>query len=117
MPRNAGRRAGDSGWLTHTRENWYRDVWLLAITLVVLASLWSIQQSRVGITRDNCNAQNRRHAIALAELNRQLAPLAVSHPVQAMKTLAQAGVLISDLAPHQNCDRVVSRITAWWSPG
>lgn len=39
------RRASDKGWRVLVRENWYRDVWLLLVTAIVLWALLSARNA------------------------------------------------------------------------
>lgn len=69
-----GRHARKRWWL---RDNWYRDVWLLVISLVAAATCIiailepgrradEIQASRYEATRAQCLDQNDRNTIAVA---------------------------------------------------
>lgn len=58
----------------HLRENWYRDVWLFAISLVALATIVvgrdALHDSRVRSVKIACEQVNERHDRALNTLDR-----------------------------------------------
>lgn len=100
----------------HVRENWYRDVWLMAITIIVVviaakalavsstakhasrtanALSAEIQKERVQSTRNNCLDQNSRHAKTLAELKQIDAESAKTGPRQLIELLGLVGVRVT----------------------
>lgn len=55
------RRSTDQGWRARLPERFYRDVWLLAITALVLWALISIQNQRWNNVYDACQGANGRY--------------------------------------------------------
>lgn len=123
------RRSGDSrlGFIS-VRENWYRDVWLVIITLTVgyLAAISAtqstkarnlaraIQHERVASIRDSCVEQNQRHDGTISELYRLAARIERTHPdksAEVRQGIQQNILLIDQLAPRQNCTVAVRRAT------
>lgn len=65
------RRSTDRGWRRVARENWYRDVWLLIITIVVWISINNIQANRRESVRLSCEQTNEIHDNVLIQIDRQ----------------------------------------------
>lgn len=122
---NTGRRASDkSKWVLHVQENWYRDVWLLIITVALFAIAIkalntasdarqlgiSIQSSRRELLTRNCNDQNKRNRNTVAQLDKEIAtlPPVLRKRAQANKNFTV--LLIDTLAPHQNCKKLPSAV-------
>lgn len=115
-------RNSDKGWRRFVRDNWYRDVWLLVVSAVVLVAIIkalgaandakdnvaAIQDSRVALTRDTCEQQNSRHDNTIKRLNKLVNE--IHDPRQRRRAQANiAGTisLIDALAPHQNCTALI----------
>lgn len=114
------RRIADHRWPARTiltlRRLPGRDLWLLAISVVVYLALSSassainqIQQSRLA----SCQAQNLRHKRSVAKLNSDLARAELqASPAQRIQIESSRAFtlgLIDQLAPVQNCAAVVRR--------
>jgi hypothetical protein len=93
------------------RENWYRDVWLLVITVLVgLAILFGltanrhriddVQKERARATFVNCLDQNARHDQALKRLERSR----LTRDAKAFVT-----GYTDDIAPKRDCSKVLAR--------
>lgn len=119
------RRRSDRGWRRWLRENWYRDAWLLTITITVIAAVFAaraenaqrirdIQDSRRDAIRVQCEQQNDRHDRTLAALDHVLAQrLRDAGPVERQRLQtgrASTVLLIEALAPHQDCRRRVRQL-------
>jgi len=96
------------------RENWYRDVWLFVITVMVLAAsiggisenrhrIADIQQSRILV----CELQNERHDNSIRTLDELIAKLPPKQRAQARAQRNANVVLISALVPKQPCRALV----------
>jgi hypothetical protein len=96
------------------RENWYRDVWLFAITVLMLAAtiiginenrrrIAEIQQSRVQV----CELQNARHDNSIRTLDELIAKLPPKQRKQAKGSRDANVILISALVPRQNCRMIL----------
>lgn len=123
------RRSSDRGWRRLVRENWYRDVWLLAITIVALAgtivavnganeardATREIQAQRIETIWSSCRQQNARHDGTIRELNVLLrASMRTADPArrqQLSASRASTVLLINQLAPKQDCAMIVKRAT------
>lgn len=103
-------------WKRFVRENWYRDAWLVAITLFVVlwvvigvgqnsARISDIQESRRFSLAVSCAEQNERHdgaIMAVRRLSRQ----------GSIRDTATVIVLIQALVPRVNdCIRRAEKLT------
>ena len=129
------RRKSDGSWYINSRENWYRDLWLLLITIVCAISVWKalsvastarhlskqstvlsqeIQRQRISTLLSECQAQNSRNRNTINYLDHLGANVIKKHPSQAHTVHIQLGqddLLIDALAPHQNCKMIVKNYT------
>jgi hypothetical protein len=116
------RRAADRGWKVLLRENAYRDVWLLAITIVLLFAVVSIQNQRWDRTLDACEANNQRYAQTKLKLDELIAKAReAGPPARAEASRKGTLALISTLAPphfdklgHSTCKVVADRAVNRW---
>lgn len=90
------------GWRAFVRENWYRDVWLLLITLFVVAvtlvGFASIQESRYQAALLQCLQRNSANVMAKERLDELLANVP---PAQAQRTKDFSIVLIDAMVPFE----------------
>lgn len=112
------------------RENWYRDLWLFAISIVVLwASLvgqqnaktavdlsHQIQQERRDATYSVCADQNRRHDATINQLLIEVRYYKKHLPrgtsaAQLQRSIDANISLINALAPAQDCKALAKRVT------
>lgn len=100
-------------------ENWYRDVWLFVLTLLlyqaltgVAGSVDRIDQSRHDVAFENCLSQNDRHNRTIDKLDNLVAK--IKDPQEkARAKLNRAGTvaLIDALAPyHKDCRAYVDQL-------
>lgn len=75
------RRSTDHGWRRFVRENFYRDVWLLLITVIVLVSLafgWNERSARVtdnsNRIEDLCDQSNRQNGAIIGLIVASMPP-------------------------------------------
>jgi uncharacterized membrane protein len=90
-----------------------RTVELQQITRGLRQSVRDIQQSRIDITRDACEDQNRRHDRTIRRLNSLVRKAAAeaADPARRAQLRASAGgsiFLIDALAPKVDCDALVA---------
>jgi hypothetical protein len=117
------RRASDV-WYIHSRENWYRDLWLFVISIVVAIAIikavstsnkasdlaQAIQRQRVSQARDNCLDENARHKNTVDTLDGLIADLPAARRKQAEASRQFTVLLIDALAPVRDCDLVAKAV-------
>lgn len=104
------------------RENWYRDIWLLIVSVVDVVAIISalhaanqanhnvasIQNSRISITLDTCRDQNKRNDNTIARLNKIVNNIPDPHQRRlARRSVATTVSLIDAVVPKQNCEALV----------
>jgi hypothetical protein len=122
-PAPTGTSTGESNGrrrLRLIRENWYRDLWLVVLTIIMLVALGaalnaidSIQEERAAAIRRACDEQNARNATALRYL-RGLTAEQDQDRDEPRRTPAEQAKLVQDftdalVGPVRDCDEVVQR--------
>lgn len=115
------RRASDRGWRVLVRENVYRDVWLLAISVVLALALVSLQNQRWNFVRDNCESNNQHYAQTKIKLDELIRKVPADQRAGAEARREGTLALISTLAPphfdalgHSTCKAVADRAVHRW---
>jgi hypothetical protein len=85
-----GRRAGDGGWRSLVRENWYRDVWLIVVTVLVAASLWTYGRESQARRDGACTLFERGDHTAKEQLAQTYSYLAGLRPRERRDSLNRA---------------------------
>lgn len=89
-----------------------RTVELEGITRGLRQAVRDIQQSRIEITREACEEQNRRHDRTIRRLNRLIVEAKRRDPARAAEiTRSSKGsiLLIDALQPHQDCAALIEK--------
>jgi len=117
------RRKSDRGWRSLIRENFYRDVWLLLITLVLFLALKSFQDERWRNVYGACESANARYTASLAVLNDAItnAPKDRREEAQANKGTTIRFIVGLVGRPHfdrqgnSTCRTIADRqVSRWW---
>jgi hypothetical protein len=127
-PRHPLRRREDRSawWKVLIRENAYRDVWLVIVTVVLGWAVFAaydaahsadsatraIQRERVSATRRVCEDQNLRNKATIDTLNKlgerdNAEATTPQAKLRAQQTIAGTKALVNALAPVRNCPEVV----------
>lgn len=109
----AARRAT---WLP---ERWYRDLWLLAISIVVVIGVFNadeqgddIQAQRRASILTACREQNARHDDTIVKLDKIIADLPPGpQKDEALQQRDGTVLLIDALAPKRDCEAQLQRST------
>jgi hypothetical protein len=111
-------------WYINSRENWYRDLWLFLISIVVAIAIikalgtsnkanelaHAIQEQRVTQAHDNCLDENTRHRNTVATLDGVIARLPAARRKQAEASRQFTVLLIDALAPVRDCELVAKSV-------
>lgn len=62
------RRRGDHGWRLLIRENWYRDVWMLGLTILLLLSLNALSSEGRARRDQTCTVFERQFQSDIRQL-------------------------------------------------
>lgn len=93
------RRKTDLSWRERLPERFYRDVWMLVISGLLLWSLVSIQNQRWNNSYGNCQAANERYANTLRVLDQTISQAPRAQRAQARTQRTQSLAFIAALAP------------------
>lgn len=107
------REGGPADRRWYRRENWYRDVWLLLITALLLWAVSSIQANRLDAARNSCIAQNGRNVDTIRQLEQVVRKLPPRQRQRAVANIGSTVLLINALAPfHKDCDSYADAVVA-----
>jgi hypothetical protein len=115
------RRASDRGWRALVRENAYRDVWLLTISVVLTLAVLSLQNQRWTFVHDACEANNQRYAQTKIKLDELIRKAPADQRARAQASRVGTLALIATLAPphfdalgHSTCKAFADRTVHRW---
>lgn len=118
------RRRSDRGWRILIRENWYRDVILFVVSMILLLSLKAFQDERWNNVFNDCQTGNERYTNTIAELNRSIAEAPPARQREARANKARTIRFIVALVgrPHfdprtgtSTCHAFADdRVSRWW---